>query len=95
MKVIINVGLDNEILYKGCTIETVAGRKNLTTPPAEAVEIVGKNLSEMNLSGDECEITGAMAIWVNLIVFHAVVHRFKKVYYNDGRGTELLVAAHG
>lgn len=91
----LNVNLSNTELYKGCTIEEVAGRLNLTTPVAEAVNIVGKNIADMNLSGDEITLTGAMAVWSYLIVFHAVVHRFRRVYYDDGRNGAVLVAAHG
>jgi hypothetical protein len=90
-----DLSLNNEQLYSGCTIEEVAGRKNLVTPIAEAVNIIGKNMNEMNLSGDEITLTGAMAVWSYLIVFHAVVHRFRKVHYDDGRSGAVLVAAHG
>jgi len=91
----LNLSLKNADLYKGCVIEEVAGRLNLSTPVSEAVNIVGKNIAEMDLSGDEIELTGPMAVWAYLVVFHAVVHRFNKVYYNDGRNTKVLVAAHG
>lgn len=37
-----------------------------------------------------------MAIPIYLVIFHAVVHRFGKVWYDDGRGSKpVLVAAHG
>ena len=90
-----DLSLNNEQLYSGCKIEEVAGRKNLITPTAEAINIVGKNVNDMNLSGDEITLTGAMAVWSYLIVFHAVVHRFRKVHYDDGRNGSVLVAAHG
>ncbi len=91
----IDMSLRNETLYAGCEVEEVAGRLNMKTPVAEAVNIVGKNIAEMNLSGDEITITGPMAVWAYLVVFHAVVHRFRRVYYNDGRNETVLVAAHG
>jgi len=91
----IDLSLSNADLYAGCEIEEVAGRKNLTTPIAEAVNIVGRNISAMNLHGDEVTLTGPMAVWAYLIVFHAVVHRFRRVYYDDGRSGSVLVAAHG
>lgn len=91
----IDLSLNNTDLYAGCSIEEVAGRKNLTTPVQEAVNIVGKNVADMNLSGDEITLTGAMAVWAYLVVFHAVVHRFRRVYYDDGRNGAVLVAAHG
>lgn len=91
----IDLSLKNADLYKGCVVEEVAGRLNLSTPVAEAVNIVGKNISEMDLHGDEITLSGPMAVWSYLIVFHAVVHRFNRVYYNDGRNSAVLVAAHG
>ena len=91
----INLALTNDALYNGCNIEEVAGRLNLTTPIDEAVNIVGRNVAQMNLSGDEVTLTGPMAVWSYLIVFHAVVHRFRRVYYDDGRNGAVLVAAHG
>jgi len=91
----LNLGLTNEDLYKHCEIEGVAGRLNLKTPISEAVHTVGKNIAKMNLHGDAITLTGPMAVWAYLIVFHAVVHRFAKVYYDDGRSGPVLVAAHG
>jgi hypothetical protein len=91
----LDVSLNNADLYEGCQIEEVAGRLNLTTPIAEAVNIVGRNVAAMDLKGDAITLTGAMAVWSYLIIFHAVVHRFSKVYYNDGRNEPVLVAAHG
>lgn len=91
----INLGLTNTDLYAGCEIKEVAGRLNLKTPVAEAVQIVGRNINELGFSGNECTLTGPMAVWSYLIVFHAVVHRFRRVYYDDGRGNHVLVAAHG
>lgn len=94
---IINLGLNNEVLYANCEIEEVAGRLNLKTPVDEAVNIVGRNINKLINDVDEREVTltGPMAVWSYLVVFHAVVHRFSKVYYDDGRGNCVLVAAHG
>jgi len=94
----IDLSLTNQTLYKGCQIEEVAGRLNLVTPPAEAANMIGKNVAALiNEAEDKREIilTGAMAIWAYLVVFHIVVHRFSKVWYDDGRGNKILVAAHG
>lgn len=96
---IIDLSLRNERLYKGCEITEVAGRLNLVTPVADAVNIVGRNanglIAEVAASDrSEVELTGPMAVWSYLIVFHAVVHAFSKVYYNDGKG-RVLIAAHG
>lgn len=96
----IDLSLKNVTLYAGCTVETVAGRDNLTTPVKEAVDIVGRNIASI-VAGipaaerQEVILTGPMAVWSYLIVFHAVVHVFRKVYYDDGRTGPVLVAAHG
>ncbi len=97
-KKVINLSLTNTDLYKGCSIEEVAGRQNLTTPVSEAVNMVGKNIAEMvkaDENRDELVLTGPMAVWSYLMVFHAVVHSYRRVYYDDGRSGEILVAAHG
>lgn len=94
----INLGLDNQSLYAGCEVNEVAGRLNLTTPVAEAVNIVGRNVSKIVAECDDREevtLTGPMAVWSYLVVFHQVVHAFTRVYYDDGRSGPVLVAAHG
>lgn len=40
----IDLSLTNADLYAGCTIEEVAGRLNLKTAVAEAVNTVGRNI---------------------------------------------------
>ncbi len=96
----IDMSLDNKELYKGCVTEEVAGRLNLKTPIADAVNIVGRNIKfiiddSAPHDRDEVILTGPMAVWSYLVVFHAVVHRFTRVYYDDGRSGMVLVAAHG
>jgi hypothetical protein len=96
----IDMGLNNKVLYAGCDIEEVAGRLNLKTPVSDAVTIVGRNIAGI-VDGTppfervEVVLTGPMAVWAYLVVFHAVLHRFAKVYYDDGRSGPVLVAAHG
>lgn len=97
---IIDISLINADLYQGCGIQEVAGRLNLTTHPTEAMNIIVKNVRvqvEKAIAEQETEVTltGAMAVWAYLSVFHEVLHRFKKVWYNDGRSPAILVAAHG
>jgi len=96
----IDLSLKNEGLYKGCRIEEVAGRLNLTTPVAEAITIVGKNIAAIIAATpaterDQIILTGPMAVWSYLVVFHAVVHAFRRVSYDDGRSGAVTVAAHG
>ena len=92
---VLDLSLKNADLYKGCEIEEIAGRLNLKTPVNEAVNIVGRNVADMDLRGDEITLTGPMAVWSYLIVFHAIVHTFRRVYYDDGRSGAVLIAAHG
>lgn len=94
----LDISLANETLYAGCEISEVAGRLNLTTPVKEAVNIMGRNAAKIvseTETRDEVVLTGPMAVWAYLVVFHAVVHAFARVYYDDGRGNKVLVAAHG
>jgi hypothetical protein len=96
----IDLSLKNPDLYKGCAIEEVAGRQNLVTPVAEAVTLLGRNVEALIAvtpadRRDEVTLTGPMAVWAYLIVFHAAVHRFGRVYYDDGRSGPVLIAAHG
>lgn len=99
MALVIDLSLRNASLYDGCSVEEVAGRLNLTTPVEEAINTVGRNVNKMvaeipAAERDEVELTGPMAVWAYIVVFHAVVHAFKRVKYNDGRGSYVL-AAHG
>ena len=94
------LALTNIDLYAGCVTEEVAGRLVLMTPINEAVQMVGRNaeriISDLVAEGvEELTLTGAMAIWAYLVVFHSAVHRFRRVYYDDGKaGAPLLIAAH-
>jgi hypothetical protein len=96
----LDLSLANARLYAGCDIQEVAGRLALTTPIVEAVNIVGRNakkiVDDVVASGvEEITLSGAMAIWAYLVVFHIVVHRFRRVYYDDGKPKgKVLIAAH-
>lgn len=93
----INLGLDNEVLYEGCEVQSVGGRLTLVTPPQEAAFYVGRNVENLikeEKDRSEVILSGPMAIWAYLVVFHSVVHRFGKVFYEDGQGREILVAMH-
>ena len=95
----LDLSLHNAALYQGCEIEEVAGRLNLKTPVAEGVVLVGRNIAAIVQatppeSRDSVTLTGPMAVWAYLVVFHAVVHVFAEVRYSDGRNTVVL-ARHG
>lgn len=97
---LVDMSLKNTTLYRGCEIETVAGRENLKTPIAAAVDLVGRNIrtiveETLPIDRSEVTLTGAMAVWSYLVVFHAVVHAFARIYYDDGRSGKVLIAAHG
>ena len=95
----LDLSLRNKALYKGCVVEEVAGRLNLKTPVAEGVVLVGRNIAAIVQatppeSRDSVTLTGPMAVWSYLVVFHAVVHCFTEVSYFDGRNVVVL-ARHG
>jgi hypothetical protein len=95
-----DLSLRNQQLYAGCDVEEVAGRLALTMHLDEAANIVGRNAQTLidGLVADgveEITLTGAMAIWAYLVVFHIAVHRFRRVYYDDGKPNgRVLIAAH-
>lgn len=98
--VTLDLSLNNMSVYAGCEIQEVAGRLALMTPIGEAVNIVGRNtkkiIDDLVAGGaEEITLSGAMAIWAYLVVFHIVVHRFRRVYYDDGKPNgKILIAAH-
>jgi len=97
---IIDLSLTNNDLYAGCEVELVAGRFNIVTPVSQAIEIIGANICNMIATIPQADrnsvtLTGPMAVWAYLIVFHAVVHAFTEVKYNDGRSESVLIARHG
>lgn len=96
----LDLSLSNKSLYAGMVVEEVAGRANLKTPVNEAVQVLGRNIAklieEVPAAERDCvTMTGAMAVWAYLVVFHAVVHRFSRVEYDDGRNPAVVIAAHG
>jgi hypothetical protein len=91
----IDLSLQNKALYEGCNIERLAGKLTLLSTPDETIEIMGQNLSKMNMDSDLVTISGGMAIWAYLIVFHFLHGKTKRIYYVDGKGTRILVGAHG
>jgi hypothetical protein len=97
---LIDLGLKNGNLYAGCEVESVAGRLNLMTPVSQAIEIVGTNIGNMIATIPQSDrssvtLTGPMAVWSYLVAFHAVVHAFAEVRYDDGRGNIVVIARHG
>lgn len=87
-------------LYQGCELEEVAGRLRVKTRPFDAINLVGRNAESLvkNLMArgvEQLTLTGPTAIWVYLVVFHSAVHRFREVFYDDGKSTGgVRIAAH-
>lgn len=92
---IFSLSLDNADLYRGLDVAFDAGKRNLRTPPAEAISVIVDNVRRMHVDPDEVVLTGPMAIWAYLVVFHALHGRTRRLLYEDGMGNRVLVAAHG
>jgi hypothetical protein len=96
---ILSLDLNNDSLYGGLDRPILAGKRTLIVVPEEAMSVMSHNLTEMDRVGqidrDEVVLTGGMAIWAYLMVFHFLHGKTKRIYYQDGRGQKVLVAAHG
>lgn len=91
----LDLSLANRDLYSGVKIEVLAGKPTLLSPPDEAMRVMLENLSRTHIDSNEVVLTGSMAIWAYLVVFHFLHGKTKRIYYQDGRGQRVLVAAHG
>lgn len=92
---ILDLSLKNKELYAGVDIFEAGGR--LAVDLSEALlNQVGRNADLLVAAMEdrtEITLTGAAPIPVYLTVFHVVVHRFRKVYY-DNEMYNLLIARH-
>jgi hypothetical protein len=93
--VLLDLSLANAALYAGLDVQVLAGKPTLVTPPDQAIPVIGANLRALAVDPDEVVLTGGMAIWAYLAVFHQLHGRTRRIWYEDGRGTRVLVAAHG
>jgi hypothetical protein len=94
---VIDLSLNNTALYKGCETKEVGGRISLTTAPNEAANIIGRNAQKIiseHTDRSAVTLTGPMAVWAYLVVFHLVVHKYSQVWYSDGRGEPIQIAQH-
>ena len=91
----LDLSLSNQNLYAGLQIEQLAGRLTLLTSPEEAIPVIVGNLQSMTLDPNQVVLTGSMAIWAYLVIFHYLHGRTRRIFYEDGRGMRVLVAAHG
>lgn len=92
---VLDLGLTNSELYDGLSVEVLAGNVTLVTEPEQAIPVMTQNLAKVSIDPEEVTLTGGMAIWAYLVVFHFLHGRTKRIYYEDGRGRRVLVAAHG
>jgi hypothetical protein len=93
---VIDLGLSSPI-YEGCKVEMIGGRQTLITSPENSMNIIGQNTNKLVSEANDrvkVTLTGPMAVWAYLVVFHQVVHRFGEVWYEDGRNPPLLIAKH-
>lgn len=92
---ILDLTPSHSALYEGLEIEELAGKPTLLTPPEQAIPMLARNLAQIEIDPEEVVLTGRTAIWVYLVTFHALHGRTRRIHYQDGRGTRVLVAAHG
>jgi len=92
---ILDISLTNHALYAGLSIEELAGKSTLLTTAEEAIPVLAANLGMMEIDSEEVVLTGSMAIWAYLVTFHFLHGKTRRIYYEDGRGNRVLVAAHG
>lgn len=93
----IDLALTNSALYQGCEVKEIGGRLSLITPPAEAANLIGRNVAAMVAADTDRKsvtLTGPMAVWAYLVVFHLVVHKYSQVWYEDGRSAPVQIAQH-
>ena len=92
---ILDLSLANAELWKDLKTQSLAGKLTLVAPPEEAIPVLAARVAALAVDPDEVELTGGMAIWAYLVAFHALHGRTRRIYYRDGLGQRLLVAAHG
>ncbi len=91
----LDLSLHNAELYQGVEISKVGGKLSMDISD-EILNKIGENADRIvsNIQPrDEVTLTGPAPIPVYLVVFHIVVHRFKKVRY-DNEMYQLLIARH-
>jgi len=92
---ILDLSPANRDLYPGLDVQDLAGKPTLLTPPEVAILAMTSYLATIAIDPEGVVLTGRMAIWAYLAVFHFLHGKTKHIYYEDGRGQRVLVAAHG
>lgn len=91
----LDLSLHNADLYTGIDIHRTGGKMSIDLSD-NVLNLIGENVDGIVSAifpRDEITLTGAAPIPVYLVVFHIVVHRFKKVRY-DNEMYQLLIARH-
>jgi len=92
---IFDLSLNNQKLYKNIKTYKTGGKYSVDLSD-EMLNIIGENaeliIAEVK-DREEVVLTGAAPIPVYLVVFHIVVHKFRKVLY-DNEMYKLKIARH-
>lgn len=92
---ILDLSLNNKELYKNIKMYKTGGKQSVDLSD-EMLNILGENaeliVAEIK-DREEVVLTGAAPIPVYLVVFHIVVHKFRKVVY-DNEMYKLNIARH-
>ncbi|MHB1661183.1 MAG: hypothetical protein ACYCTD_03685 [bacterium] len=103
----LDLSLDNSEIYGGVKIESYGGRKSFELNQNN-LNLIGENIGrhikterhrlmngspENRKDAETITLTGATAIPVYLVAFHAVVHSFREVRFKN-EIVELIVAKH-
>jgi hypothetical protein len=92
---ILDLSLKNKELYKNIEIFKTGGKESIDLSD-EALNIIGENANNITkkmTDRSEIVLTGPASIPVYLVVFHIIVHRFRKVIY-DNEMYRLNIARH-
>lgn len=92
---ILDLSLDNKSIYTGVP-STEAGGRQAIDLSEDTLNTVGRNIANIlahETDHSEIILTGAAPIPIYLVAFHQVVHRFKRVIY-DNELYRLLIAQH-
>ena len=92
---ILDLSLLNPDLYNGIEVHQAGGKRSIDLSD-DILNKIGENADRIITAitqRDEITLTGAAPIPVYLVVFHIIVHRFKKVRY-DNEMYQLLIARH-
>ncbi len=86
----------NTELWRGCEFETINGTLVLKTPTPKAIELLEQNFEPGDHIDEKTEVTlaGVAPPWAYMVVFYRVVHRFRRVFYDDGSGPVLVAGDH-